>query len=210
MDEAPLRASLAEPMPESTAAVAEGPPARGAGPADRGVIEILPSRAASPTVRDAIVAVCSEAYGEPFAPYLDGLPDPVHVLARVDGVIVSHAAWVTRELRVDGLPAPLRAAYIEAVATAPRFRSRGLASRILRGLPALLAEFDIAALSPSDPAFYARLGWEPWRGPLSYREGDRVVPTPDEVVMIHRLPKTPTALDLAAGLQVDWRTGEVW
>lgn len=178
--------------------------------ADRAVIEVVPSLAASASLRESIVALCSQAYGEPFAPYLDGLPDAVHVLARIDGAIVSHAAWVTRELRVDGLPAPLRAAYIEAVATAPRYQSRGLASRVLRGLPALLADFDVAALAPSDPGFYARLGWEPWRGSLSYREGGRVVPTPDEMVMIHRLPRTPAPLDLAAGLQVDWRPGEVW
>jgi len=59
-------------------------------------------------------------------------------------------------------------------------------------------------------AFYARLGWECWRGPLSVRVGARLVPTPDEEVMALRLPRTPTPLDLSLPLAVSWRLGDVW
>jgi hypothetical protein len=34
--------------------------------------------------------------------------------------------------------------------------------------------------------------------------------TPEEDVMIHRLPRTPAHLDLAAELETDWRDGDVW
>jgi hypothetical protein len=56
---------------------------------------------------------------------------------------------------------------------------------------------------------YARLGWEFWRGPLFIRRAGRLIPTPDEEVMILRLPKTPP-LDLEAPLSVEWREGELW
>ena len=34
--------------------------------------------------------------------------------------------------------------------------------------------------------------------------------TPDETVMILRLPGTPTDLDLDAALSAEWRRGEPW
>ena len=65
------------------------------------------------------------------------------------------------------------------------------------------------ASSPSFAVTYARLGWEFWRGPLFIRRADRLIPTPDEDVMILRLPKTPP-LDLEAPLSAEWREGELW
>ena len=35
-------------------------------------------------------------------------------------------------------------------------------------------------------------------------------PTPDETVMILRLPRTPPDLDLDAPLSAEWRRGELW
>ena len=160
--------------------------------------------------RHAVLSLCSRAYQEDFAPYLDMLGSAVHVLGELDGRLVSHAAWVERELRADGAGA-LRTAYIEAVATDPAHQGRGFATHLLSALPPLLTEFDLAALSPSDEAFYARLGWEPWRGPLAYQDPDGGdIETPDEAVMIHRLPRTPHNLDLTARLSTDWRPLEVW
>jgi len=73
-----------------------------------------------------------------------------------------------------------------------------------------MQDCELGLLSPSDAAFYARLGWECWRGPLSVRVGARLVPTPDEEVMALRLPRTPTPLDLSLPLAVSWRLGDVW
>lgn len=171
-------------------------------------IGVHPAADLDPVDRAAILALCSAAYEEDFAPYLDLLPGAVHVTLREAGVIVSHAAWVTRWLQPEGLPL-LRTAYIEAVATLPARQGRGHATAILAALPPLLGDFDLGALSPSEPAFYARLGWTSWRGPLSVRTGRGREATPDEAVMILRLPRTPS-LDLGAGLSVEFRPGEVW
>ena len=58
-------------------------------------------------------------------------------------------------------------------------------------------------------SFYARLGWERWRGPTAMRADDGLVPTPDDTVMILRTPTTP-ALDTAALLIADYRAGQPW
>ena len=71
--------------------------------------------------------------------------------------------------------------------------------------------WELAALSPSDAAFYERRGWERWRGPLAIRRDRHLEPSPeDEQVMIHRLPRTPATIDTAALLTAEWREGELW
>jgi aminoglycoside 2'-N-acetyltransferase I len=82
---------------------------------------------------------------------------------------------------------------------------------LLRALVPLLADYDVGALSPSDPAFYERLGWELWRGPLSVRTATGLEASDsEEQAMILRLPRTPEALDLTAPLSVEWRPGDAW
>lgn len=162
----------------------------------------------TPAERAEVLALCSAAYEEDFAPYLALLPDAIHVIGRIGDRIVSHAAWVTRWLQPAG-GALLRTAYIEAVATVPDAQGRGYATAVLAALPPLLGGFDIAALSPSEPGFYARLGWVCWEGALSVRTPAGPLPSPDEDVMILRLESTPP-LDLTAGLSIEYRDGEVW
>ena len=73
------------------------------------------------------------------------------------------------------------------------------------------ATLDLAALSPSDAAFYERRGWERWRGPLAIRRDGHIAPSPeDEQVMIRRLPRTPATIDTTALLTAEWRQGELW
>ena len=79
----------------------------------------------------------------------------------------------------------------------------------MRRLAREIANYDLGALSTGTPEFYAPLGWEPWRGPLYVRQDGEARPTPDEEIMILRLPGTPP-LDLEAPLSCDWREGEVW
>jgi aminoglycoside 2'-N-acetyltransferase I len=164
--------------------------------------------------RAEIIELCESAYGESFVRWFDELPGSVHVLARGDRrELVSHAAWVTRWLQPDG-HAVLRTAYVEAVATAPARQGRGLATAVLSHLADRLrgeSTWELAALSPSDAAFYARLGWELWTGPLGIRRGNAVESTsPDEQVMILRLPRTPANLATTALLTAEWRAGELW
>jgi aminoglycoside 2'-N-acetyltransferase I len=169
---------------------------------------VVTTEALSAEDLDEVCALCSEAYGEDFAPLLERVGPGVHLLGRRKGNLVSHVMWVTRMLEPASL-APLRTAYIEAVATAPAFQKRGYATDLMRRLEREIQEFDLAALSPSDEPFYQRLGWETWRGPLFIRRGRVLELTPGENVMILRLPGTP-ALDLDEPLSAEWRRGELW
>lgn len=166
------------------------------------------SAAISPSLWADIVDCCTEAYEEPFAPYFSDIGPAEHLWVRDGGRVVSHLCWVERHLQPDGGPM-LRTAYVEAVATRASHERRGLATALLRACATAVKRFDLAALGPSDPAFYARLGWEAWRGPLFVRVDRGLEPCPDEEIMILRTPRTPS-LNLFAPLSCDWRPGEIW
>ncbi|MDW8316885.1 MAG: GNAT family N-acetyltransferase [Anaerolineae bacterium] len=172
-------------------------------------IEVKRGELLSDGERRNIVALCSLAYEEDMEPVLRTFADPTHVLGFCDGLLVSHALWITRFLQPGHLP-PLRTAYVEAVATHPAWRRRGFAVAVMRRLVAEVQDFDLAALSPADGSYYARLGWEAWQGPLFIRTQEGLQPSPDdEEVMIFRLPRTPP-LDLTQPLSAEWREGELW
>jgi aminoglycoside 2'-N-acetyltransferase I len=154
-------------------------------------------------------ALCCEAYQENLSGLLADLGPGVHVLGRAEGALVTHAMWIPRPLRAGARP-PLLSAYVEAVATRPAFQRRGLASAVMRRLAHEIGSHDLGALCPSDESFYARLGWERWRGPLFVERTGLLEPTPEETVMVLRLPRTPPDLDLDAPLSAQWRPGEVW
>lgn len=173
-------------------------------------IDVRSSAALSARTRDEILALCDRAYGQDLRTAFDEFVEPVHVLATAEGTIVSHALWVTRWLAPGGR-APLRTAYVEAVATDPLHQRRGFASAVMRALVTRVATFQLAALCPSDhgQTLYNRLGWETWIGPLSIRQGADVIETPEESVMVYRLPGSPS-LNLAEPLSAEWRPGELW
>jgi aminoglycoside 2'-N-acetyltransferase I len=173
-------------------------------------IHVRSSAELSAQARDEILALCDRAYGEDLGTAFDEFVEPVHVLATVEGTIVSHALWVTRWLAPGG-SAPLRTAYVEAVATDPGHERRGFASAVMRALVSRVATFQLAALCPSDrgQALYSRLGWETWVGPLSIRQGADLIETSEESVMIYRRPGS-LLLNLAEPLSAEWRPGELW
>jgi aminoglycoside 2'-N-acetyltransferase I len=173
-------------------------------------LQVIPSTRLSRDMLDQILALCDRAYGEDLRETFRTFTDPVHVLAIADGIVVSHALWITRWLAPAGRP-PLRTAYVEAVATDPARQRRGFAADVLRRLVREVAGFDLAALCPSDDGrlLYTRLGWETWTGPLSIRHGPTLIDTPDESIMVHRLPLTPP-LRLSDAMSAEWRPGEVW
>jgi len=152
--------------------------------------------------------LCEAAYGTAMTSYFADIGPGEHLLGRLDGVLVSHLMWVTRWLEPEGAR-PLRTAYVELVATDPVHERRGFATRLLRHLVPLFDEYELAALSPATERLYLRLGWEYWRGPLAVRRDGALLPTPDERMMIRRLPRTPV-LDLDAPLSIEWRPGEIW
>jgi aminoglycoside 2'-N-acetyltransferase I len=172
-------------------------------------IEVIDSKSILESTLSAIRHLCTEAYAEDFSNAFELLGPGVHVIGRLDGRIVSHAMWVNRLLQ-PGMSALLNTAYVEAVATSPAFQRRGFGTEVMRHLANEIYDYDLAALSPSDERFYARLGWEAWRGPLFIRTSAGLEATSDEGVMILRLAKTPAGLDLDAPLTAEWRPGELW
>lgn len=172
-------------------------------------IEPIESTALTAALRGEIVALCTLAYDEDLSRYLDRIGPGVHFVARVGGALAGHLMIVERALQ-PGTAVPLRTAYVELVATHPAWQGQGIATALLRHSAAECDRYELAALSPSSVAFYARLGWELWRGPLSVRTAQGTEPTPDEEVMVRRTTRTPAWLDLEAPLSVEWRDGEVW
>ena len=79
----------------------------------------------------------------------------------------------------------------------------------MRRLQEEISGFDLGALSPSEPGWYERLGWERWQGPLCIVKDGIAEVTPDECVLIYRTPKTG-ALDPTASLTAEWRSFELW
>jgi aminoglycoside 2'-N-acetyltransferase I len=177
-------------------------------------LEVISGDALDRGVRTQIIRLCESAYQEDFSKLFEQFPDSVHVMARDErGVLLSHAEFVPRSLQPTGLPV-LRTAYVEAVATAPDAQRSGFATAVLQRLAEVVAAdtaWLLAALSPSDAAFYERRGWELWRGPLAIRRNGHIEPSPEnEQVMIRRLPRTPATIDTTALLTAEWREGEPW
>ena len=134
----------------------------------------------------------------------------LHVVLDLDGVIVSHASVVERELHVAGHP--LRAGYVEAVATAPGPQGRGYGTRVMQVIgTAIVAGYELGALGTGEIGFYERLGWRVWRGPTSVRTaaGERRTPDEDGGIMVLLTPATPP-IELDAPISCEWRAGDVW
>lgn len=202
-------------------------------------IQILPAAALDPPLQAAVYNLCARAYpGENLDPLWAAYAADFHAIGWIADLPVSYAMVVTRWLQAGAGPL-LCTAYVELAATLPEFQGRGYATALMRRLAAAIAaaDYDLAALCPADTQLYARLGWEYWRGPLFIRrppEGwpagasdtardtdtdtaadlsaatAELLPTPEERVMILRLPPTPP-LNLDLPLSAEWRPGgELW
>ena len=168
--------------------------------------------------RAEIVRMCNAAYEEDVAHLFSAYTADFHVLARYGPTLAGHGMIVTRWLQVGCGPL-LRTAYVELVATLEDHRNRGVGAGIMRMLAekATRDEYDLAALCPADTGLYGHLGWEYWPGPLFIRQGPEppthstaLIATPEERVMILRLPRTPP-LDMTLSLSAEWRAGgELW
>lgn len=171
-------------------------------------IEVVDSDELGSGDRAALLDLCRRAYDEDLEAYFRDVGSGTHVMGYLGDRLVSHAMWVTRWLEPEGGPL-LRTAYVELVATAPEEQQKGHASAVMRRLAEAIGDFDLGALSPRTAGIYERLGWVFWRGPLSIRGPEGLVPTPDEEIMILRLPRTPP-LDMNGPLSAEWRKLEEW
>jgi aminoglycoside 2'-N-acetyltransferase I len=131
------------------------------------------------------------------------------VLAFFGHHLVGHAVGTIRWLKSGDLP-PLRTAYVDAVATSPEHQGRGIGTALMRHLASVVTDCDIACLETERGAFYERLGWEEWRGPLAGRSAEGLIPTPDERgITSLRLPRTPS-LDPDALLTIEAQPSRIW
>ena len=171
-------------------------------------IEVIHVNEITPELTADIHALCNRAYEEDLTSLFASFTDPVHVLGYLDGKLASHAMWVRRRLQIGNGPL-LRTAYVEMVATEPALQGRGFATEVMHHLASEITDYDLGALCPAETSVYARLGWVFWRGPLFIRQGEQLIATPEERIMVLPLPKTP-ALDLYQPISAEWRVGEVW
>jgi aminoglycoside 2'-N-acetyltransferase I len=133
-----------------------------------------------------------------------------HFLLDVDGALLAHASVVERTLHAG--TRPIRAGYVEAVATRPDAQGQGHGTRLMADVNEhIRVTSELGALSAAVPQFYVRLGWEPWLGPTAVRTSTGQVRTPDDDGDIYVLatPSSP-ALDRHAVLSCPWRSGDVW
>lgn len=162
-------------------------------------------------MRSEIVRLCVAAHAEPdFENLFSYLPPGgLHVLATADGQLVGHAVVTTRWLQPGTQPV-LRTAYVDAVAISPEHQRRGIGHAVMTYLANLIGEYEIACLEAEQQAFYLRLGWEEWKGPLAGRSERGLIPTPDqEGIMILRLPRTPP-LNLEEQLTIEANRFRIW
>ena len=187
-------------------------------------LQVISAPDLAPGMLTSILGLCRRAYGEDLAHLFDAYTADAHVVALRGDTPVSHAMTVTRWLQAGNGPL-LRTAYVELVATAPEFQGRGLATAVMERLGRTIAAdgYALGGLCPADTRLYGRLGWEYWQGPLFIRPQEQeppaapepppapaLIPTPEERVMILRLPHTPP-LDLTQPLSAEWRGGgELW
>jgi aminoglycoside 2'-N-acetyltransferase I len=131
-----------------------------------------------------------------------------HFLAYHGQELAAHAVVSTRWLQPGGLPL-LRTAYVDAVATLPKYQKQGLGSMLMRHLALGITDYEIGCLETERMSFYEQVGWEEWRGPLAGRKGSEMLPTPEQRgIMILRLAHTPP-LDLDGSLTIEY-DGRIW
>jgi aminoglycoside 2'-N-acetyltransferase I len=134
----------------------------------------------------------------------------LHFVLDVEGQIVTHAAVVERRLHLGDVP--VRAGYVEAVATDPGHENRGYGSRVMEAVNEhLRATFELGALGTGRHHFYERLGWRTWTGPAYVRapEGLRRTPDDEGYILVLPTPASPV-FDLADPISCEPRVGEDW
>ena len=161
--------------------------------------------------RSSVVDVCIAAHDNPaFTNLFNYIKSGGrHCVAYRGRELVSHAVVTTRWVQPEGLSV-LKTAFVDAVATLPAYQGLGYASAVMRRLATEIDDYAIGCLQTDSPAFYERLGWEVWRGPLAGRSEDGFIPTPQQRgVMVLRLAQTPP-LDLEMRLTIECQPDRIW
>jgi aminoglycoside 2'-N-acetyltransferase I len=176
----------------------------------RAHVRIVRTNDLSPQVIGKLRRLNEDAHGHPFVEDWDHALGGMHFFIEDEGEPVSHASVVERRLATGGRR--LRTGYVEAVATRPDRQHRRLAGRVIQAVTDFVrAEFELGALCTGENDFYARFGWETWRGPTFVRTEDGLVRTSHEDGNVMILPTTLSPeIDLDAAISCEWRSGDVW
>ncbi len=179
---------------------------------ERFLLTSAPTEDLSETARAAIIQLCIAAHqqGDLQNLFTYVPAGGLHFLAFDDDRVVSHAMVTTRWLQPEDHPL-LKTAYIDAVSTLPAYQGQGYGSALMNRLARDIDPvYVIACLETDRETFYARLGWQTWRGPLAGRSEQGMIPTPEQRgVMVLRLSQTPE-LDLDSRLTIECQTRRIW
>ncbi|MGQ0825083.1 MAG: GNAT family N-acetyltransferase [Actinomycetota bacterium] len=175
-------------------------------------VRVLTDRDVAPAVLAHIRAFVTDAFppGEFSADDWDHCEGGWRAIAFDGDVPVAHAAVVPRPLTIG--TREFRSGYVEGVATHPRRQREGLGALVINEVNGVVrTHFEIGALSTGVGEFYARLGWEQWRGASYVRNGAALVRTEDEDDGLMVLRFGPSEdIDLAATITCDCRAGDDW
>src|SRR5262245_29551834 len=171
-------------------------------------VSVTPASRLEPHDLRQIVALCSEAFETDYSLFLNDFIGATHVIGHLADEVVSHALWMPRRLLVEGIEI-IDSAYVEAVATWPKYQNRGFATAVMKRLHQEITEFDLGALATGVPGWYERLGWRRWEGHKFIRRGQEFIETPGECVMVYQITGKPLP-DLKKSLTADWRPNEPW
>jgi aminoglycoside 2'-N-acetyltransferase I len=171
-------------------------------------VSVVPASQLGKVDWNQIVALCSDVFETDYSLFLNDFVGATHVVGHLADEVVSHALWLPRRLLIDGQHI-VESAYVEGVATWPRFEGRGFASALMRRLQGEIASFNLGALSTGIPAWYERLGWRAWLGPKYIRRDQMLTETPDEHVMVYEIAGKPLP-DVSKSLTAEWRPNEAW
>lgn len=133
-----------------------------------------------------------------------------HVIAEVEGVLVSHASVIERTIEVAGRA--FKTGYVEGVATSPTRQGRGFGTAVMNEVATVVKNgFELGALGTDSQPFYERLGWERWRGSSFVRQASMLEPTPEEDGSLMVLRFGPSEhVDLAESISCEARPGDDW
>jgi aminoglycoside 2'-N-acetyltransferase I len=175
-------------------------------------VEVLKTEELDTDLRNTIIEICVAAHQEEDFRNLFSYVSSggLHFLVLEGEKVVSHAVVTARWLQPEG-HSLLRTAYVDAVATLPGAQGRGHGSMLMRSLARKVDdEYVIGCLETDRVGFYERLSWELWRGPLSGRSDQGLIPTPEQKgIMILRLSRTP-ALNLDSTLTIIQQGQRIW
>jgi aminoglycoside 2'-N-acetyltransferase I len=171
-------------------------------------VSVIPASGIASRDLRQIIDLCSDAFATDYSLFLNDFVNATHVVAHLSEEVVSHALWLPRQLVVDGRES-VQSAYVEGVATWPRYQRRGFGSAVMRRLHQEISGFDFGALSTGVPRWYERLGWRLWEGRKFIRRGNELTETPEESILVYEIAGKPLP-DRTKSLTAAWRPNEPW